>query len=259
MAVNLPDRKLFRTNEEAHEKLEKGLQIACEVVGQTLGPAARNVAIERKFRTPIFVDDGHTAINNLILDDELENLGVTALVDAANKASEYVGDGTSTTILLTKAIYDAGMKQSGGFLLNKTPYRIKKDIQEAKKIVLDKLAERSKPIKTKEEIRSVAFAAYADDEIADVVADMVEKVGENGVLLVEEGWGRETETEIIKGMKFAGKLAHGLFANTAEEGLKLEGTPILVTDFDFVNLNDARPVITEIQAKQVKEKRPEEK
>ena len=249
MATPIPDRKLIASNEEAHEKLSKGLSFAADVVGATLGPAGRNVLVERKFRTPIPYDDGYSAINNLILDDELENLGITALVDAANKASEHVGDGTSTTILLTKAIYDEGVKRAGGFVAGKSPHEIRVEIQEAKKIVLEKLTKMSEPVKTKEEIESVAIAAYANEEMAEVVAGMVDKVGENGIVLVEEGWGRETETEVIEGMKFAGKLAHGLFANTAEEGLKLEGTPILVTDFDFVNLNDARPIVTEIQAK----------
>src|SRR3990167_8187948 len=97
--TNQTDRKLFAFEAEAHEKLSKGINKGADVVASTLGSCGKNILIERKFRTPIVVDDGYTAINSLILDDELENLGVSSLVDAANKASEYAGDGTSSTII----------------------------------------------------------------------------------------------------------------------------------------------------------------
>ena len=244
--TNQADRKLYKFGDEAQEKIAAGITKGADVVASTLGPAGKNVLIERKFRTPIVVDDGITAINNLILDDELENLGVTSLVDAANKASEYAGDGTSTTIVLVRAIYEAGRKLTGGMGFGKTPFEIKADLQAAEKDVLTRLQAKSKPIKTKEEIKSVAIAAYNDEPMAEIVADMIEKVGENGVLLVEEAWGRETETELQTGMKFAGKLVHGFFANTPEEGLSLEGFPILVTDFDFVNLNDLMTIVKDV-------------
>lgn len=241
-----PDRKIVCFGDDAQMQLADGIRIGADAVASSLGPAGKNTLLERKFRTPELVDDGYKTINNLILDNELQNLGVTSLVDAANKASEYAGDGTSTTIVLLRAIYDAGRKLVGVMGFGKVPFQIKKEIAEAKKTVLERLKEKSKQIKTKEEIKGVALAAYDDEETAEVVADMVEKVGQNGIILVEEGWGRETETEIITGMRFAGKLPHQLFANTAEEGLNLEGLPILVTDFDFVNLNDLIAIVKDV-------------
>lgn len=246
MATSQADRKLYKFGDEAQEKLARGIKIGADCVSDSLGPAGKNALLERKFRTPITIDDGYTLINNLILDDELENLGVSSLVDVANKASEYAGDGTSTSVVLTRAIYEAGRKLVGVMGFGKTPFEIKGELQEAKKLVLDKLQEKSKPIKTKEEIRSVAMAAYNDEEMAEVVSDMMDKVGDNGVILVEEAWGRETETELQTGMRFAGRLAHGFFSNTPEEGLSLEGVPILLTDFDFVNLNDLLPIVKDI-------------
>ena len=244
--VNTPDRKLYRFGKEAQDKIAEGIKKGVEVVASTLGPAGRLVLLERKYRTPTPIDDGYSAINNLILEDELENLGVSSLVDAANKASEYAKDGTSTTIVLVGAIYEEGRKLIGDLGFGKTPYEIRKEILEAKDVVVKKLIKSAKEVKTTEDIKSVALAAYADEDMANVVSDMLHKVGENGVIIVEEGWGRETETEILTGMKFAGKLAHGFFANTPEEGLSLEGLPILVSDFDFVNLNELSALITDL-------------
>ncbi len=246
MTNNL-DRKLYEFGDKAHEKLAEGIRKGIEVVASTLGIGASNVLIERKFQVPQVIDDGLTAINNLILDDELENLGVTSLVDAANKTSEHVGDGTSTCMVLVKAIYEAGRKLAGNELIpGLSPFQIKKQIFEARDKVLNELKKSSKKIKTVEEIRQVAYAAYSDDKIANTVAELIEKVGENGIVLVEDGWGRETETEFVTGMRFAAKLASNLFANTPEEDMKLEGLPILVTDFDFVNLNDIMAVVKEL-------------
>ena len=247
MSTQSGDRKLFAFEQEAHAKLSEGLKKGAEVVASTLGPTGKNVLIERKFRTPIAVDDGYTAINQLILEDELENLGVSSLVDAANKASEYAGDGTSTTIVLAEAIYRAGRKLVGDNMLSlgKTSLEIKNAILEAKDEVIKKLAKKAKKIETKEDIKNVAYAAYADKKMAETIADLMDKTGENGIIIVEEGWGRETEIELLTGMRFAGKLAHGFFANTSEGGLNLNGFPILVSDFDFVNLNDIFALVQE--------------
>lgn len=250
MATANPDRKKYAVGDEAQEKISEGVKKGADIVASTLGPAGRNVLIERKNRTPIVVDDGITAINNLILEDELENLGANSLVDAATKASDFAGDGTSTTIVLTRAIYESGKKLLGLMGFGKTPFEIKEELETAKKEVIEKLQAKSKPIKTKEEIKSVALAAYNDEPMAEVVADMIEKVGENGVVIVEEGWGRETEVDFQTGFKFAGKLAHQLFSNTPEEGLNLEGLPILITDMDFVNLNDLIPLFKDLSQSQ---------
>lgn len=244
MAVNKGDRKVYAFGEDAQEKIASGIKKGADAVATTLGVGASNVLIERKHQTPIVVDDGYTLINNLILDDDLENLAIASLVDAANKASKHAGDGTSTTIVLTRAIYEAGRKFAGASLTgSKSPYQIKKEIMEAKDLIIAELNKNAKKIETQEDIRKVAYAAYSDDAIADVVAEMVFKVGENGIVIVEEGWGRETETELITGMRFAGKLAHNFLSNTIEEGLSLDNASVLVTDFDFVNLNDATALI----------------
>ena len=249
MSVAQGDRKIWAFEEEAHKKISEGIKKGSDIVASTLGACGKNILIERKFRTPISVDDGITAINNLILEDELENLGIGSLVDAAQKASEYAGDGTSTTIVLTRAIYEAGRKLVGDFAFGKTPLEIKNSILQAKDEVVKKLQEVAKKVENKEDIKKVAYSAYADEKMAEIVADLTEKVGENGIIIVEEGWGRETEVELLTGMRFAGKLAHELFSNTPERGLNLEGLPILVSDMDFVNLNDLMAIVKELHAK----------
>jgi chaperonin GroEL len=245
--VQPADRKVYATGQEAQEKLSAGINKGADVVAGTLGVGGKNILIERKFKTPHAVDDGYTAINNLILDDELENLGVTSLVDAANKASEHAGDGTSTTIVLTRAIYEEGRKlASNGFSIGKTPMEIKENIFKSRDRVIELLKESSIPCTTKEDLKKVALAAYADEKMAETVSELVHTVGENGIVLVEEGWGRETEVELLTGMRFAGKLAHGFFANTAEEGLDAEELPVLVTDFDFVKMDDALAILGKV-------------
>lgn len=250
MATQSEDKKRCSFGDESQEKLAIGMAKGAEVVGSSLGPGGSNTLIERKFRTPQIINDGFTTINNFILEDELENLGVTSLVDAAQKASEHVGDGTSTTIVLTEAIYREGRKLVGGGLsLGKTPLEIQQVIKEEKNFVLKELKELSTEIKEKEDIYKVAIAAYANEEMADIVSDMIYEVGENGIVIVEEGWGRETETELTEGFTFAGKLAHAIFSNAPDAGIKLERVPILVTDFDFSNLNDLIGIVTEVSQK----------
>ncbi|HEC65719.1 MAG TPA: hypothetical protein ENI23_10510 [bacterium] len=241
------DRKVYRFGEQAQNKISEGLRKGAEIVGSTLGSCGQNVLIGRKHRTPIITNDGLTVINNLILEDELENEGVLSLVDAANHASELVGDGSSTTIILAQAIYEAGKKLIGGaFALNtKSSMQVKREIHEATKLVIQELKKSSKGIKTKEEIKSVAFAACEDEEMAEIISDLVIKVGENGTIIVEEGWGRESEVELVSGMRFAAKVAHDAFQNTAERDLLVENIPILVTDFDFVGMDDVLKIYTE--------------
>lgn len=232
------DRKIWVHGEEAINKLSEGLRKATEVVGSTLGPAGRNVMIERKNRTPEVVDDGITALNQLILDCELENLAANSLVDAARHASETAGDGTSTTVVLTQAIFEAcrGFLSWNKFVLGKkTPLEVQREIKEAQKVVVVELAKRAKQIKTKAEIKEVALTAYADETMADIVSEVISQVGENGTVIVEDGWGRETEHEVLSGMRFAGKFPAKHFANTPEEDMQVEDLPVLVTDFNFHN------------------------
>ena len=187
MSTQNPDRKVYATGDEAQAKLAEGVRKGADAVALTLGVAGRNAIIERKFRTPIVVDDGYTLINNLILEDELENLGVSSLVDAANKALEHAGDGTSTAIVLTRAIYDEGRKLTGGMGFGKTPYEIRYDLEKAKKEVIEKLNKKAEPVRTKDEIKNVALASYDNELLAEIVSEMIEKVGENGINLIVEG------------------------------------------------------------------------
>lgn len=251
--VDAGDRKVWAFGEDAQKKIEKGLEQGAKVVGSTLGPAGRNVIIERKHRTPIITNDGLTAINNLILDDELENLGSNSLVDAANHASELAGDGTSTCIVLVNAIYKSGRERIGGdnpLVMSGSPaMKVMKDIHAEKELVIKELKNLSREVKDKEEIKRVALAATENPEMAETIADLIEKVGVHGTIIVEEGWGRDTEVELVSGMRFAGKMASEYFANTAERDLNVENLPILVTDFDFVGIESLLKIHGEVYKK----------
>lgn len=248
MATLSPDRKVITIGEEAHKKISKGINFAADVVCATLGPAGRNTLIERKHRSPQITNDGLTTANTICLDDELENLGVSAVIDAAKHTSDIAGDGTTTTTALVRAIYNAGRKLIGdtpnavSVLIagNKSPMQIRAQIHEEKEKALALLKKLAKKVKTPEELEAVAFAAVENREYAKIIADTVSKVGEYGHVIVEENWGSKIETDIFEGMRFAARLADERFYNTPERDGSYENVPIFLTD---EKLNDLAPLM----------------
>jgi chaperonin GroEL len=185
--------------EEARRKLKNGMDIVANAVATTLGPKGRNVAIDRKFGSPTITHDGVSVAKEIELEDPFENMGAQLLKEAAQKTNDIAGDGTTTSTVLAHAIVTEGLKAlAAGY----NPMLLKRGIEKAADSVVAGLREMAVSINTKEEIASVATNSAADVEIGSLIADVMDKVGKDGVITVEESKSMLFETEYVEGMQF---------------------------------------------------------
>ncbi len=186
-------------SEEARRRLQRGMDLLATAVVTTLGPKGRNVAIDRKFGSPSITHDGVSVAKEIELEDPFENMGAQLLKEAATKTNDIAGDGTTTSTVLAHSIITEGMKAlAAGF----NPMLMKRGIEAATKAVAEKIKEQSIEITTKEEIANVASISAQDRAIGDLIAEVMDKVGKDGVITVEESKGLEFETEYVEGMQF---------------------------------------------------------
>ncbi|HEX9091026.1 MAG TPA: chaperonin GroEL, partial [Anaerolineales bacterium] len=191
--------KQLQFSEEARRKLSKGMDVLANAVATTLGPKGRNVALDRKFGSPTITHDGVTVAKEIELEDPFENMGAQLLKEAATKTNDIAGDGTTTSTVLAHAIVTEGMKNlAAGF----NPMLLKHGIEAATKAVVKKIGEDAIEVTTKAEIGNVASISAQDRVIGELIADVMDKVGKDGVITVEESKGLEFETEYVEGMQF---------------------------------------------------------
>jgi chaperonin GroEL len=191
--------KQLQFSEEARRKLSKGMDVLATSVTTTLGPKGRNVALDRKFGSPTITHDGVTVAKEIELEDPFENMGAQLLKEAATKTNDIAGDGTTTSTVLAHAIVTEGMKNlAAGF----NPMLLKHGIEAATKAVVKKIGEDAIEVTTKAEIANVASISAQDRVIGELIADVMDKVGKDGVITVEESKGLEFETEFVEGMQF---------------------------------------------------------
>jgi chaperonin GroEL len=186
-------------SEDARRKLQKGMDILAAAVVTTLGPKGRNVALDRKFGSPTITHDGVTVAKEVELEDPFENMGAQLLKEAATKTNDIAGDGTTTSTVLAHSIVTEGMKNLAA---GANPMLLKRGIEAATKAVAGKINEQAIPVTVKEEIANVASISAQDRQIGDLIADVMDKVGKDGVITVEESKGLEFETEYVEGMQF---------------------------------------------------------
>jgi chaperonin GroEL len=185
--------------EEARRKLKNGMDVVANAVATTLGPKGRNVAVDRKFGSPTITHDGVSVAKEIELEDPFENMGAQLLKEAASKTNDIAGDGTTTSTILAHAIVNEGLKAlAAGY----NPMLLKHGIELATDEVVKSLKKMSVKIDTKEEIASVATNSAADAEIGGLIADVMDKVGKDGVITVEESKSMQFETEYVEGMQF---------------------------------------------------------
>jgi chaperonin GroEL len=185
--------------EDARRRLKAGVDILATAVATTLGPKGRNVALDRKFGSPTITHDGVTVAKEIELEDPFENMGTQLLKEAATKTNDIAGDGTTTSTVLAHAMVTAGLKNLSA---GSNPMMLKRGIELAAKEVAKLLSEMAIDVTTKEEIASVAAISAQDQEIGDLIAEVMDKVGKDGVITVEESKGLEFETEYVEGMQF---------------------------------------------------------
>lgn len=191
--------KQIAFSEDARRRLQRGVDILANAVGTTLGPKGRNVALDKKFGAPTITHDGVTVAKEIELEDPYENMGAQLLKEAASKTNDIAGDGTTTSTVLAHAIVTEGLKSlAAGY----NPMMVKHGIEQATAAVVEAIRKQSQKIDTKEEIASVATNSAADSEIGHLIADVMDKVGKDGVITVEESKSLQFETEYVEGMQF---------------------------------------------------------
>ena len=185
--------------EEARRKLRNGIDIVAEAVATTLGPKGRNVSLDRKFGSPTITHDGVTVAKEIELEDPFENMGAQLLKEAATKTNDIAGDGTTTSTVLAHAMVTEGLKTLAA---GANPMMLKRGIEAASKAVADAIKDQAIEINTKEEIANVATISAQDRQIGSLISEVMDKVGKDGVITVEESKGLEFEQEYVEGMQF---------------------------------------------------------
>jgi chaperonin GroEL len=193
----MPKQLVF--SEEARRSLKRGVDKLADAVSTTLGPKGRNVALDKKFGAPTVTHDGVTVAKEIELDDPYENMGAQLLKEAATKTNDIAGDGTTTATVLAQTIVNEGLKNVAA---GANPMLLKRGIEAATERVAKAVKEMAVDINTKEEIASVAAISAQDQEIGNLIAEVMDKVGKDGVITVEESKGLEFETEYVEGMQF---------------------------------------------------------
>ena len=214
--------------EEARRKLREGIDVLAEAVATTLGPKGRNVALDRKFGSPTITHDGVTVAKEIELEDPFENMGAQLLKEAATKTNDIAGDGTTTSTVLAHAMVTEGLKTLAA---GANPMMLKRGIAAASKKIADSIKSQSIEISTKEEIASVATISAQDTSIGDLIAEVMDKVGKDGVITVEESKGLEFEQEYVEGMQFdRGYISPYFITDSENMEAVIENPYILVYD-----------------------------
>ncbi|MCD6552468.1 MAG: chaperonin GroEL, partial [Anaerolineae bacterium] len=185
-------------SEEARRSLKRGIDIMSNAAGTTLGPKGRNVALDKKWGAPTITHDGVTVAKEIELEDPYENMGAQLLKEAATKTNDVAGDGTTTATVLAHTIITEGMKNVAA---GANPMLIKRGIEKASEAVVEALRKMSTEVTTKDDIANVAAISAADMEIGELIAEVMDKVGKDGVITVEESKGLAFETEYVEGMQ----------------------------------------------------------
>ncbi len=231
-------------SEDARRRLQQGIDVVANAVGTTLGPKGRNVAIDRKFGSPTITHDGVTVAKEIELEDPFANMGAQLLKEAATKTNDIAGDGTTTSTVLAHAIVSEGLKNLAA---GANPMRLKLGISRGVETVVAALRKMSQKIDTKEEIASVATNSAADPEIGKLIADVMDKVGKDGVITVEESKSMQFETEYVEGMQFDRGYISAYFITDSEHMEAVIPEPyILIYDKKISAAQDIVPVLEKL-------------
>jgi chaperonin GroEL len=227
---------------DARDRLKKGVDALADAVKVTLGPKGRNVIIDKKFGAPTITKDGVSVAKEIELKEPIENMGAQLVKEVASKTADQAGDGTTTATVLTQAIFNVGIKNVAA---GANPMDLKRGIDKAVAAVVAELKANSKPISTSKEIAQVAtVSANNDEEIGQMIANAMDKVGKDGVITVEEAKGTETEVKTVEGMQFdRGYLSPYFVTNTEKMEVELDHPYILIYDKKISSMKELLPVL----------------
>ena len=231
-------------NEEARRSLERGVDALADAVKVTLGPKGRNVVLEKKFGSPSIINDGVTIARDIELEDPFENMGAQLVKEVATKTNDVAGDGTTTATLLAQAMIREGMKN---VVAGANPMILKKGIKTAVDAVVEALKKSSKKVVTKAAKAQVASISAGDEEIGGLIADAMEKVGDDGVITVEESKTMDTHLETVEGMQFDRGYISPYMATDAEKMEAVMTNPLVfITDRKINVIQDIMPVLEKV-------------
>jgi chaperonin GroEL len=231
-------------HEEGRKSLKTGVDALADAVRVTLGPKGRCVVLDKKFGPPTVINDGVTIAKDIELPDPFENMGLQIVKEAASKTNDMCGDGTTTSMLLAHAIVTEGIKNIAA---GTDAMALKRGIERAVDLLTEELKKKSVTVAGKEQISQVATISAVDKEIGDLIADVMEKVGKDGVITVEESKGLKYETEYVEGMKFdRGYISPYFITNPDRMITEIEDPYILITDKKLSAVNDLLPALEKI-------------
>ena len=233
--------KIIKFNEDARKSLEVGVDTLADAVKITLGPKGRNVVLDRGFGAPMITNDGVTIAKEIELKDPIENLGAQIVKEVATKSNDVAGDGTTTATVLAQALIKEGLKMVAS---GANPVFIRRGMEVASKKVIEELTKRAKKVESNEEIAQVGAISAGDVEIGQLIAQAMEKVGESGVITVEEARSLNTTLEVVEGMQFDnGYLSPYMVSDSERMVVEMDNPFILITDKKISNMKELLPVL----------------
>ncbi len=231
-------------DEQARSKLKKGIDVLAGAVKTTLGPKGRNVALDKKFGAPTVTHDGVTVAKEIQLEDPFENMGAQLLKEAATKTNDVAGDGTTTATVLAQAIVTEGLKNLAA---GANPMLLRQGIEKATDAVVEYIRNMSTPVEGQKEIAQIASISAADDQIGQLIAEVMEHVGKDGVITVEESRGTTFETEYVEGMQIdKGYISPYFVTNPDRMEAVIEDAYLLITDKKISAVADILPVLEKL-------------
>lgn len=229
---------------DARQKMVQGVDTLADAVKVTLGPKGRNVILEKSFGSPLITNDGVTIAKEIELEDKFENMGARLVAEVASKTNDIAGDGTTTATVLAQALIREGIKNIAA---GASPINLRKGMDLAVKAAVEALQNISAPVNDKTGIASVAAISAADEEVGELIAEAMEKVGTDGVITLEESKGFETELEVVEGMMFdRGYMSMYMVTDNERMEAILEQPYILITDKKITNIEDLLPVLEQV-------------
>src|SRR5918997_1660599 len=238
----MPKQLLF--DEEARHALKRGIDALADAVKITLGPKGRNVVLDKKFGAPTITNDGVTIAKDIELDDPFENIGAQLAKEVASKTNDIAGDGTTTATVLAQAIVHEGLKNVAA---GANPMAIRRGLESASGHIAQAIRDSAIPVTTREQMAQVAAISAADPAIGDLIGEVMEKVGKDGVVTVEESKGINTETEYVEGMSFDRGYISPYFVTNPERMEAVVDEPyILIPDKKISAVNDILPVLERV-------------
>jgi len=236
--------KQLKFDEQARQELKKGVDELANAVKVTLGPRGRNVVLDKGFGTPTITNDGVTIAKEIELEEKFQNMGAELIKEVAEKTNDVAGDGTTTAVVLAQAIVEEGLKN---VTAGTDPLGIKKGIDKAVRATIKSLNKIKKPVKTKKEIAQVATIASEDEEVGNLIADVMEEVGKDGVVTVEESQTFGLSKELVEGLQFdKGYISPYMITNAERMEAEYKEPYILLTDQKISAINDILPLLEKL-------------